>query len=460
MSFPYFTSFDEYRFYHNDEEVSQCFESRNQEEKKVNEQSKKTEGHIPATSKRDKVILPDKEANGVLEKVLLTRRERAFHGVPSRSDVKNHGYSYLQNITNTRFLSLDGEASETTRKCDYINTGIVGIHVEHVEMKDGSIQAARCTLVSPRMKILRRQKIKPDGSVCDYRSAETGLSATALAEVTMTQPKLTKILCETFNNNTIIVSFAPEMDLHLMKITHERIVLISTLYNKDLQNGLPIDRMSLVERYLPEEYKDVDPACQAIGLLVRWYAVHNYSHNVREGVYDWLPLFPHIKPPTTDINATSKQSLIWSEHAKLSWRYRHILIREPNPVLHGTKVIRVHVKKWPQVKGIERRLLGLSPYIREKLHLSGAEHEAFRMISFPISMKSKTSAKGFFVYLYFENELSAELSIKYFTTEFEMEGTMVKYKCELSLPRKAKGMDHKGVSKSKTYNIIAHSMTS
>jgi len=443
-------------------EGSQCFESRNQEEQKVNEQqSKETEGMITtATSKSDRAILPDKEANGVLEKMCLTKRERAYHGLPSKFHVENHAYQRFQNIRDIRYKSHSGELRETTKELDYIKTGIVAIGVEYVELKDGTRQPARVTLVSPRMKILMRKKIKPDGSVSDYRVEETGLNATALAEVTVSLAKQTKSICEMLTNHTILVSFAPAEDLHLMKITHDRVIPISSLYKKDLENGMPIDRRSLVERYLRKEYQNIAHACQAMALLIRWFSAHNYGQNVRHmhGMSDCLPIFPLMKPPTTEIECTGKQTLISAMHAKLSWRYRHILIREPDPVVQGTTVVRVHVKKWPQLKGIEMRVLGLSWYIRKMLKLPEAEHEEFRMISFPISMKSKTQAKGFFVYLDFADERRAELAIKYFTTEFEVEeGKMEKYKCELSIPRKAKRVDQKGTKQSKTYSIIENS---
>eukprot|EP00493_Phyllostaurus_siculus_P028075 UN28423 len=91
------------------------------------------------------------------------------------------------------------------------------------------------------------------------------------------------------------------------------------------------------------------------------------------------------------------------------------------------------------------------------LKLPEADHEEFRMISLPVSMKSTTQAKGFFVYLDFESEQRAQLAIKYFTTEFENEGEMVKYKCELSIPKKAKEVNRKRAEQSKTYSIVAHS---
>ena len=98
--------------------------------------------------------------------------------------------------------------------------GVVSIEAEYVETKEGTYAPVRFTVVTTRMKIIKRQKIKPEGSVRDYRVEATGLSASALADVTLTRAEMTKTLCSMLTLNTILLSFDPATDLHLMKVCH------------------------------------------------------------------------------------------------------------------------------------------------------------------------------------------------------------------------------------------------
>jgi len=411
----------------------------------------------------DNITIPDTAANGPLEWMLPTRRERAFMGLPSKKHIQEFNYSRFQPLEAVRFTSDSGELRESTKANSYAKNGIVAIEAEWVETKEGTYAPVRLTVVTTRMKIIKRQKIKPEGSVRDYRVEVTGLSASALADVTLTRAEMTKTLCSMLTNNTIVASFDPAQDLHLMKIAHDRVIKVSELYKKDLALGLPIDRESLVQRYLPIEYKDVAASCQCMGLLLRWYATHNYCKNSQMDTEEMkkegaLPLFPLLTPPNKEPEATSKQSLIHQVHAKLSYYFRENLIREPNPTVFGPTVIRVHVKKWLQIKGIEKRVVGLSAYLRDKLknelNLPAGDHELFRLCSLPISMKSKTQAKGFFCYFDFADLRLADEAILYFQRPEIVDNQEVKYKCEKSIPRKSQDSGNKAQNNANTYDII------
>lgn len=152
-----------------------------------------------------------------------------------------------------------------------------------------------------------------------------------------------------------------------------------------------------------------------------------------------VPLYPMLPAQMIEEDSiSSKQRLITTIHRILAWKYRAYYIRPPTPVLIGPTVIRVHVKKWGQLRRIVDFIADLSAHIRQVLHikLEGDDHhEEFRLISLPISMKSKAQMKGFFCYIHFEDEERARIAVDYFDGGKTIQGDLVRYKCERAIPK-------------------------
>jgi hypothetical protein len=85
----------------------------------------------------------------------------------------------------------------------------------------------------------------------------------------------------------------------------------------------------------------------------------------------------------------SKQELITRVHTKLLSKYQNRLVVPITTCLRGKDTIRIHCKKWDQLLHIE----GLLEQI-DRIN-------QFYQVCLPISMKTKSQKKGFFVYLKF-----------------------------------------------------------
>ena len=77
---------------------------------------------------------------------------------------------------------------------------------------------ARVTLVNTSLKYIVRDKIKVEGHVQNYDTANTGLDAHQLAEITSTRQEMTKKLSRVIDTSTIIISFDPAEDLHAIRV--------------------------------------------------------------------------------------------------------------------------------------------------------------------------------------------------------------------------------------------------
>lgn len=92
---------------------------------------------------------------------------------------------------------------------------------------------------------------------------------------------------------------------------------------------------------------------------------------------------------------------------------------QQNVPLRGLDVIRIHCKKWEQLCQIEEVLKKVDKY------------EKFTEISLPISMKTKSQKKGFFVYLRFENnEVAGNVLHQFAQSAF----SSIDFKTELGMP--------------------------
>jgi len=393
----------------------------------------------------DRSLEVNDDACLILNKMIMTKRERAHSGIPTTH--KHHSLGYTHPATPGEYLEPD------------VTPKIAALDVTNLATKEGFKCPARVTLVNTSLKYIVRDKIKVEGHVQNYDTANTGLDAHQLAEITSTRQEMTKKLSRVIDTSTIIISFDPAEDLHAIRLIVWRVIDVRSLFKQDLKAGLPTDKNSLVRRYLKEEHWKLPGAVQAMMLTLLFYASFSWNKNVTEELNLALfPIDPQEGPPSRH---RSKQGLIDEIHKTLMWKYRDRLIRPPTPVLIGENVIRVHVKKWSQLQEIPEFLENLGDYlakeeakdrkrrrpgedadenrtrIRVNSHVANPDptlQDDFRLISLPISMKTKSQKKGFFVYLDFETVERASLAVQYFA-EGDKQPDGVKYKCEQAIPR-------------------------
>lgn len=415
-----------------------------------------------AESEKDIV---SKRETEILSKMVLTRSERAFEGLPSSHHL-HHGYISC---------ATPGEYSDPE-----VTPKLVAIGVTTLSTKEGFQQPARVTVVNKTLKYIVREKIKVEGHVQNYNSGETGLDAHALADVTSTKAEITKKISRIIDSRTVIISFDPAQDLHSLKLISSRVIDVRQLFKQDLELGLSIDQDSLVKRYLHPAQQKLPSAVQAMMLALLFYSAHAWTKNVQEQAN--FPLFPITPHPENISKHCSKQGLIDEVHKTLMWRYRSRLIRPPTPVLIGQHVIRVHVKKWDQLQRIPDFMRMLGPHLKQQeaeeeeqlansadiavdsvedvkdQHLSFKEdmQDDFRLISLPISMKTKSQKKGFFVYLDFDSVERAKKAEEYFSSGRDGTG----FKCEQAIPRAAATPSGTSTNKhtselpTQTFNVI------
>jgi len=405
-------------------------------------------------------------ANGIFEKFIPTAKERAEKNLPNQEDMLRHGY--VTCAQPGELAAYDPESRE------YGNCGIVGLGVDVFVTKEGHLHPGRLTLVSTHGKYIYRAKVKPEGHVLDY--GNTGLDQQEMSHVTLTRAEMTKKVAKLISTSTIILSFDPAQHLHLMKIVHYRIIDVRDLFQRDLKLGLRIDKENLMKRYFPNDYYKWPEAILAVALAMQFFAAFNWLRNVEHMSTSTpkgpnkgnLPLFPMLPAASNLIEEhTSKQLLIKNVHSILAWKYRAYFIRPFVPVLIGEDIIRVHVKKWVQLNNIVDFIGGLSNHIRHELGEStDVNHEEFRLMSLPISMKSKAQMKGFFVYIGFGDKEKANIAMKYFDKGREIDGQLVRFKCEKATPhsKAAKAMQHSQkkdlTHKQQSFNILGSKKSS
>jgi len=368
-------------------------------------------------------------ANGIFEKFIPTAKERAEKNLPNETDMLKHGY--VTCAQPGELAAYDPESRE------YGNCGIVGLGVDVFVTKEGHLHPGRLTLVSSHgNKYIYREKVKPEGHVLDY--GNSGLDQNEMSNVTLTRAEMTKKVAKLISTSTIILSFNPAQHLHLMRIVHYRIIDVRDLFRRDLKLGLRIDKESLMKRYLSDDCHKWPEAILAVALAMQFFAAFNWLRNVENvPTSPMLPLFPML-PAQSNLTEepSNKQLLIKSVHSILAWKYRAYFIRPFVPVLIGEDIIRVHVKKWVQLNNIVDFIAGLSSHIRSELgETADINHEEFRLMSLPISMKSKAQMKGFFVYFGFGDIEKVNIAVEYFDKGKEIDGQLVRYKCEPATPR-------------------------
>jgi len=358
------------------------------------------------------------EANGILEKCIMTSSDRANAMAPD--------INYLRR--NYTICEKYFDESDWSYERDHPN--LVGMCISTVLTEEMMIVPDEINITLKNHKYLFRAKIKSDASKSSTAAKGATNTSISLAEA---QKKIAKLL----TTRTIIASFDPTLHMHLLNIVHYRLIDVRMLFYKDHELGLKTDRESLIRRYLGDEWLQRPDAFSAIALALNFFGSFNWKQNV--ALKKNLPIVPmHLDVKQFDQERTSnasRQELIKQAHAELAWKYRD---RYTQAYLLGTNVIRVHIKKLDQLRAIGDLVTRLPMLLKQRMERNGSPKKCLReygfiLISLPKSTQA-TRLRGFFMYLQYRDNDMALAAQKIFQDPYLNSGN-VKYKCESAVPK-------------------------
>lgn len=223
------------------------------------------------------------------------------------------------------------------------------------------------------MEVVLDELVQPRGEIVQSFYQFHGIDLIRLQNAS-TLEEVQQKLCRLCDQETTIVGFDLECDLKGLKLSHFRCIDINNVFNKGRKN--PSSLKNLTQMFLGKtigHYHDYPKATMMLVHLVHRIMMHNMSMSQARSF-------------------GSKQDLITRVHAHLVQKYSKRLIRPLKVWLRGKDTLRLHCKKWDQLLQIEKLLSKI-----DKMH-------RFRQVCLPISMKTKTQKKGFFVYLKFNTD--------------------------------------------------------
>lgn len=353
------------------------------------------------------------------EKLMLTRQELSDLGYPSRKDIGNGGFQYLP---------MPGEITPPDKTLK-----IVALGCDLCKTNMGFLTVSKITIVDQHLKIIACDLIRPEYPIVDYMTEISGITEEQMRGITLTRKEALRKLFKLIDKNTILVGYNLELDLRALRIVHTRCVDVVVLFHSLSNLGLDTSISSLMHIMLSSHEQHSSNAIKSMQLALVLFAALTWRENYEN--HENNPLFPthYTRPRISHHGWRSKQELIESVHQQLMWKYRERVIRPPTPILIGKEVVRIHVKKWQQLCNIEIALKEIErPHIPEKDDYAPGLGIRFSLMSLPISMKTKSQKKGFFVYLKVPSDSDALKIITYLKGPRFGEHP---YKVELAIPR-------------------------
>lgn len=234
------------------------------------------------------------------------------------------------------------------------------------------LEVIRITVVNELMVVVLDELVKPKGEIVQSFYQFHGIDIVRL-ETAMSLHQVQQLLCQMCDQATTLVGFDLDCDLNGLQLSHGRCIDINKVFNRAREEPLTLNGLS--QMFLGKTikcYQDYPKATMMLAQLMQRIVLHNINQARSFG---------------------SKQDLIGRIHQHLVQKYKKRLIRPLKVWLRGKDTLRLHCKKWDQLIEIEKLLNDVDRIC------------PFRQICLPISMKTKTQKKGFFVYLKFGSEL-------------------------------------------------------
>jgi len=281
---------------------------------------------------------------------------------------------------------------------------LASVMCEFCQTTEG-IEPIRVTVVDPEFRVLFNEFVRPSGFVVDPMTRVHGIEPWCYNHSPFTLLDVQNELGKFMSRDTVLVGHGLDCELTGLKLVHGRCADTKLLYKLPYKDvSLPrLSEIVLGRRVT----NDVDYPRTTMELV--WLRLvgqmrnqptpfqrtlsPQYQERVNFTLYDSGSSSGSTPPPTSGtVNQRpfgEKQELISRVHERLIHLYRKRLVRPVGNCLRGQDTIRIHCKKWDQLLHIET-LLGQIEHAKK-----------FHQICLPISMKTKSQKKGFFVYLKF-----------------------------------------------------------
>lgn len=326
--------------------------------------------------------------------VCLSEAELSRNHFPSTTQLNNYsGYITLPQVTANPLpmVSLMCEFCQTTRGLEII----------------------RVIAVNQEFRVVINEFVRPSGSIIDPMTDIHGVEPWRFEQSPVTLVDIQNELCALCDQTTIIVGHGLDCDLTGLKLVHFRCADTKVLYcmpgkekslpmlgelilKRPVINPIdyPITTMELCWLYFMGQLKLQQPMPPPATSFQHQSTHQHQRMNITmmdSGSSSTSSRSSLSLPPVAQRSFGEKQELIARVHERLINVYRTRLVRPVGNCLRGQDTIRIHCKKWEQLVHIEN-MLGQIERVRP-----------FHQICLPISMKTKSQKKGFFVYLKFYN---------------------------------------------------------
>jgi len=233
------------------------------------------------------------------------------------------------------------------------------------------LEVIRAIVVNQHLEVVINELVRPKGKITDYLTDIHGIGSMDIHHARTTLEDVQDRLMSLCDQNTVLVGHDLNCDLKGLKMVHLRCADTKVLFNPNRKQK-PLNLRKLSELILKKRIsKPTDYPRTTMELCLLYESHHRQNLSQR--------------------SFGSKQELITRVHTKLLSKYQELgrLVVPLTTCLRGKDTIRIHCKKWNQLLKIE----GLLDQIDQAKH--------FEKVCLPISMKTKSQKKGFFVYLKF-----------------------------------------------------------
>jgi len=266
---------------------------------------------------------------------------------------------------------------------------IVSIDCEFCRTTVG-LEVCRVIVVNEHLEIIINQNVRPKGEIVDLLQEVHGLNEKDLMEAEYRLEDIQMMLCQICDQNTLIVGHGLDCDLKGLKFLHFRVADTKVLFNCDDDTTLATLARHILKKEIraPEDYP-------LVTMMLSLFLNAQPRKRLDQGGFG------------------CKQALVTRVHSRLISRYQSRLVLPLTTCLRGKDTLRIHCKKWNQLMNAEQFIA----------QIDGAV--PFYQVCLPISMKTKSQKKGFFIYLKFYN-------VQHVSQAFELVSRTKLYKAEIA----------------------------
>jgi len=244
---------------------------------------------------------------------------------------------------------------------------IISIDCEFCRTTVG-LEVIRVIVVNEHLEMIINEIVRPKGEIVELLAEVHGLSETQIMDAKYQLEDIQMMLCQICDQNTLLVGHGLDCDLKGLKFLHFRVADTKVLFKCDSDTTLATLSRRVLKKEIrkPEDYPLVTMM---------------------------LSLFLNAQPPKRLAQGGfgCKQALVTRVHSRLISRYQSRLVVPLTTCLRGKDTLRIHCKKWDQLRHAEQ--------LMEQIDVT----VPFYQVCLPISMKTKSQKKGFFMYLKFYN---------------------------------------------------------